>query len=1583
MASNDALAPFWAPTREWFLGAFKEATPAQEGAWKAISQGENTLVVAPTGSGKTLSAFLWALDRTFRRNDPELFELDPPAKPHSKKERTGILYISPLKALGMDVERNLRSPLVGISQAAERLGLQTPEITVGVRTGDTTASERQKLVRNPPDILITTPESLYLMLTSKASETLHGVHTVIIDEVHALAGNKRGAHLALSLERLDEMLPKPAQRIGLSATVRPISDVAEFLGGSRPVEIVAPKTSKTFDLSVIVPVPDMEDVSQQHPGTMDVHAGTDSGPGNWENPERAKSIWPHVEEAIVAKVLAHRSTIVFANSRRLAERLTARLNEIYAESLGYEVEAKGGAATQLLDAATGPDADIQPPILAKAHHGSVSKEQRAIVEDELKSGALRCVVATSSLELGIDMGAVDLVIQVETPPSAASGLQRVGRAGHQVGEVSRAAFFPKHRTDLLRSAAVSERMLSGNIEAVQMIQNPLDILAQQTVAATVLEPLDVERWFDTVRRSSPFKQLPRSAFEATLDLISGKYPSAEFSELRPRVVWDRDAGVLTARPGTAHIAVTSGGTIPDRGLFGVFIAGATSAARVGELDEEMVYESRVGDVFTLGTTSWKIVEITPQRVNVVPAFDQAGKVPFWHGDGPGRPYELGKAIGQFTREISRGGPRAEERLIAAGLEPDARENLFRLLRDQQQATGQLPSDRTLVLERSKDEVGDWQLLLHSPFGARVNSPWALAISARLREQIGVDALAHASDDGIVVRLPETDSAPPGAELFLFDAAEIEAIVTEEIAGSALFGARFREASARSLLMPRRDPSKRTPLWQQRQRASQLLQVARKFPNFPVIMETIREVLQDVYELPALREVLGRLDSRDLKLVEVTTSEPSPFARDLLFGYVASSIYLGDSPLAERRAAALGVDPAMLRELLGQAEMRQLLDAEVIARFSADAARLSAHRMHQGAEGVADLLRVLGPLTVEEVARRLRVSGFDYEGPDAAEAPLAHLPHASEQEALSLLFDLQAQKRVLCLVVAGREFWCAVEDAALLRDALGAALPVGVPEAFLGVVADPLPELLARFARHSGPFATSIFSDRFGLASAVVERALRGLLEQGRLSHGYFLPEELYPPDYDPDAGEWVDVDVLRLLRSRSLAIARGNIQPVSQDAFARFLPKWQGVLLASDQPADGDLSGVDGVMSVVEQLAGVPIPASAWESLVLPARVRDYQLGWLDSLMLAGEVVWWGRGAIGAQDGWLSLYPQDLAQLLLAPERPEAMPGSLDAQILAVLGDGGAYFVSQLAERTGASAEAVTEVLWRLAWAGVVRGDTFVPVRALLGSGLSAHRAPKQRARARTAKSRHSTRALLDQFGSAFAVSDSVAGGRWSLVSAGFSFEDSDRAAQLRAATNVGVMLDRYGVLTRGSVVEERSPGGFAQAYRFLAQLERDGHARRGYIVDGLGGAQFATSATVDLLRSFVSVLDAAPLVAVTLAATDPANAYGGALPWPALPEVGHRPGRKAGALVVLVDGDLVLYLERGGKTVLLFKDDSFVLSAAAKSLLATSQRGDLGQVTIEKVNGEFVYNSPLALALREAGFRESVRGFTLPSRRP
>jgi ATP-dependent Lhr-like helicase len=1647
-AATEALAGFSEPTASWFRAAFAEPTTAQAEAWKAIGNGENVLVVAPTGSGKTLAAFLWAIDKLTREPAPE-----------DAARRCRVLYISPLKALAVDIERNLRSPLAGVAQAMRRMGRPEPQIRVGVRTGDTAADERRQLASKPPDILITTPESLFLLLTSRAREGLRGIETVIIDEVHALAGGKRGAHLALSLERLDAIrgagsqVP-PAQRIGLSATVRPPEEVASFLGGALQVTIAAPPSEKRIDLQIVVPVEDMSDLGRDSTGQR---PRSDADGAD----QRSNSIWPHVEAQVLDAIERHRSTIVFANSRRLAERLCARLNELAAERAVERAELAGGD----------PD-NVSMPVVARAHHGSVSRAERAQIEEALKAGQLPAVVATSSLELGIDMGAVDLVIQVESPPSVASGLQRTGRAGHNVGDVSRGVIFPKYQGDLVQATVVAGRMRSGQIEELRMPRNPLDVLAQQIVAMTAMDDWSVNDVHALVRRAGPFSGLSRPVLEAVLDMLAGRYPSEEFAGLRPRLVWDRATGILRGRPGSQRIAVTSGGTIPDRGLFGVFLAGAADKSgrhsrRVGELDEEMVYESRVGDVFVLGASSWRIEDITADQVIVSPAPGQPGKLPFWHGDAPGRPAELGRAIGEYCRELGAADPeQAATRLSSAGLDRLATSNLLAYLSSQREATGYLPDDRTLVLERFRDELGDWRLILHSPYGAKVHAPWSLAIAARLRERYGgMDVQAMYTDDGIVIRVPDADDPPP-AGFAMLDPDEVEQLVTAELGSSALFASRFRECAARALLLPRRQPGRRSPLWQQRQRAAQLLAVASGYGSFPIVLETIRECLQDVFDVPALVRLMRDLSGRRVRLVEVETATGSPFARSLLFRYIGAFMYEGDAPLAERRAQALALDSALLAELLGEADLRELLDPRVVADAERDLQRLSPGRRCSSAEQLADMIRQIGPLSADEIAER-----------------------CTEREAApAWIAELAAQRRIIEVRIAGEPRFAAIEDAGRLRDALGVALPTGIPAAFTELLPDPLGDLVARYARTRCPFTAVDVAHRYGLGVAVLIGTLHRLSADGRIVEGEFLPSLLAP--------QWCDTGVLQMLKRRSLAKLRHEVEPVPGQVLAAFLPAWQDALHAADIGPDasrtwavsrasprtrrGRVAGPDAVYSVVEQLAGAAVPAAALESLILPARVPGYAAAMLDELTAAGDVVWAGAGALPGGDGWLVLAPADSAPLLLPPPGEITMTPAHEA-VLSALSGGGALFFRALADRVvdqltagkpsranspdgeGADGrdaagrvralnrvtdQAIAAAIWDLVWAGLLTNDTLAPLRTLLSAGKSwvpglrpgglagpGHgpgsgtgtgsgglgATGRGNGVAKNAGNGHAPAAGRPPGGQpGFGSREAAAGrlhrrpgfgrgslpshagpptvsGRWSLLPP----VDPDQTRRLHARALA--LLDRHGIVIRGVAASERVPGGFGALYPVLRALEETGQCRRGYFVEGLGAAQFALPGAVDRMRAMAdSVLawaarhdndarlgtgtpgsataSAEPPV-VVLAAADPANVYGAALPWPTRPDEtpgGHRPGRKAGALVILVAGQLVLYVERGGKTLLSWTAEPALLGPATTALAEAVRAGALGKLTVQRADGGGVYDSPLAQALEAAGFRPTPRGLRL-----
>ena len=1598
-AALDRFSPL---VRDWFTASFAEPTPAQAGAWDAIGRGENTLVVAPTGSGKTLAAFLSSIDALVAA---------PPAAAGAGK--CTVLYLSPLKALAVDVERNLRSPLVGIGSLAARRGIAAPDISVAVRSGDTPSGDRRAFAKDGADILITTPESLFLLLTSRAREMLSGVTTVIVDEVHAVAGTKRGAHLAVSLDRLDALLDRPAQRIGLSATVRPMEEVGRFLTGGRPVTYVRPVSTKVITVDVVVPVPDMSALGEP--------TGDLSGAAAGEPPRT--SIWPHVEERVVDLILSHHSTIVFANSRRLAERLTARLNEIYAERQAVaaaEVDDSGGDEGAAAALGSAPPAQVMaqsgstagaPAVLARAHHGSVSREQRALIEDALKTGRLPAVVATSSLELGVDMGAVDLVIQVESPPSVSSGLQRIGRAGHQVGAPSHGVMFPKYRGDLISSAVVAGRMKTGAIEALRVLLNPLDIAAQQIVAICAMDTITVDELHELLRRSAPFAAMGRGSLEAVLDMLSGRYPSEQFAELRPRLTWDRVTGELTGRPGAQRLAVTSGGTIPDRGMFGVFLAGGDGPGRrVGELDEEMVYESRVGDVFALGSSSWRILEITHEQVLVVPAPGVPGRLPFWKGDSLGRPAALGRAHGEFVREVGALAVfDAQQRLSADGLDGFAADNVIAYLQEQRAALGVVPDEKTVVLERFRDELGDWRLVLHSPYGAAVHAPWALVVAARMRERYGVDVQAMHADDGIVLRLPDVEydgDAPAMMDAIALDPETLEAEVTAEIGGSAVFASRFRECAARALLLPRRQIGKRQPLWQQRQRASQLLEVAAQYPTFPIVAEAVREVLSDVFDVPALVSLMRQIAARSVQIVEVTTNSPSPFARSLLFGYVAQFLYEGDSPLAERRAAALTVDPTLLAELLGGGDglsLRDLLDPQALATTEADLQRLSEHRRARSVDEIADLLRILGPLTTEQVAERST-------GTDAAAA----------------LDDLVSARRAIGVRVGGIERWADPADAPLLRDALGTALPPGIAPSLLEPIADPLGRLLGRYARTRGPFVARDAADAFGLGVAVVTDALRRLAGSGRVVEGEFRPlgQTGLPAGSENDlsaadgvrpgadgAREFVDAEVLRLLRRRSLAALRAEVEPVPADALGRFLPAWNGIVAppkpvavptdgfypigpSSKAPVARPPGGMDALLRAIEQLAGAVLPASALETLVLPARIRAYAPAMLDELTSSGEVLWTGHGALGGDDGWISLHLADSAALTM-PVRTDELLGNGDAPdgelhraLLAVLSRGGAFFFRALTDAVAdemgsfSSDDTIAEVLWDLVFAGLVTGDTLTPLRARLTGGRTTH---KTKAAAPRVRQRGVSGLALLSAGRQQRVGPAVrrggppmVAGRWSLI------PEVETDPTIRAHAAAEVLLDRYGIVTRGAVVAEETPGGFAAVYKVMSAFEESGRVRRGYFVEGLGAAQFATAGAVDRVRAFVSTdADRVPGGGLVLAAADPANPFGGALPWPDRDGDGtHRPARRAGALVVLVDGAPVLYAERGGRTLISFSTVPADLQEGARALAEKVTGGAIGSLTITKVNGTDAVagSGPVMEALTDNGFAVTPQGLRLRS---
>ena len=1557
-AGEAALALFHPITAQWFRAVFDGPTAPQVEGWPAIARGESTLILAPTGTGKTLTAFLWCIDKLMMRTAPEA------------DRGCRVVYVSPLKALAVDVERNLRSPLVGIANMAQRDGLAVRMPDISVRTGDTPQKERARFRRHPGDILITTPESLYLLLTSEAGEGLRSVETVIIDEIHALVPTKRGAHMALSLERLEALTGRRVQRIGLSATQRPLEEVARFLGGAegtgrrvtqsaslqkvegaaelltdvsgeddaagavrfRPVTVVNAGARKTLVLRVEVPVEDMARLGQieEQP----------SGPAS-QGPKRT-SIWQSIYPRLLEIIRERTSTLIFVNARRVAERLAAALNELAGEPL------------------------------ARAHHGSLAATQRTEIEELLKAGKIKALVATSSLELGIDMGAIDLVIQIEAPPSVASGMQRIGRAGHHVGAPSNGIIFPKYRADLVACAAVTRAMHEGHVESTRFLRNPLDVLAQQMVAVVAHPPLsvlDAERrsmhgteeeespgisyatLFALVRSSAPFAGLSQGSFDGVLDMLAGRYPSDEFADLRPRITWDRTRNWITPRAGVKRIAILNGGTIPDRGTYGVFLAGERSKpVRVGELDEEMVFESRTGETFLLGASAWRIEEITHDRVLVSPAPGEAGKMPFWHGDQAGRPLEFGRRIGALVREL-REVPRSVgiARLTQEhDLDPLAAENVLRYLADQELATVAVPDDQNLVIERVRDELGDWRVCVLTPFGSRIHAPWAMAVTAKVRANGGQDVETMWSEDGFVLRFPETDEAP-SVEPILLEAGEAAELVLRQLGSTALFAAKFRESAARALLLPRRRADGRTPLWQQRKRAYDLLSVASRYPSFPILLEAYRECLRDVFDMPALMETLRNIGNRSLRVHTVDSRAPSPFASALLFSYVANYIYDGDAPLAERRAQALSIDQDQLRELMGDADLRELLDVGAIEETEEQLQGLVSEYKVRTMDGVHDLLLRIGDLTQEELRVRCALD-----------------------EVAESVARLMKARRVLEVGIAGEKRLIAVEDAARYRDALGVPLPPGLPTAFLTVAPEAMVDLLRRFARTHGPFTTLEAAGRFGLSAEIVEAVLQRLVQMGRVVEGGFRPGGIHR--------EWCDEEVLRTIRRKSLARLRKEVEPVDQRTLARLFTRWQGVV----QPR----RGLDALLDVIENLQGAPIPASILETEILPARLVGYKASDLDLLIAAGEVVWVGFEPLGERDGRIGLYlAEKLSQLWPVEQgrgkREEGRENGLSAageresQIVEYLRVRGASFFQDLHDGVGGGYPGETlDALWGLVWKGMVTNDGVAALRAYCerssGTSRPARKVHKQGGTA-SFRSRRTT--------------PPTGQGRWALQAAAF---DAGRSGTEWSHAMAQQLLTRYGVVFRETAHAENLPGGFSAVYDVLKAMEESGRIRRGYFAADLGATQFAMPAAVDLLRSLrISEGDKSEML--QLAATDPANPYGALLRWPAAPDAGSSLTRSVGARVILCNGALVAYLRRGNPNVQVFlPEEEPQRSQVAKSVAEffvdrVQERSDDGDVRagmlIASVNGVPVAEHPMAKFLLEAGFAAAPMGFNVRKR--
>jgi ATP-dependent Lhr-like helicase len=1508
-SESDPLTPFHPAVQEWFRTSFDAPTAAQTLGWPVISSGEASLIFAPTGSGKTLTAFLWCINRL-------MFSPVPP-----QKERCRVLYISPLKALAVDVERNLRAPIAGISRVATTRGDQFHVPAVAIRTGDTPQDVRARFLRDPGDILITTPESLYLLLTSNARERLRSIETVIIDEIHALVPTKRGAHMALSMERLELLCERPPQRIGLSATQRPLDEVARFLGGCerrivpatvastavatteselerevetefesdepvsfRPVSIVNTGEKKRLSLRVEVPVEDMTAIGE----TIEIPSGPAA-----QGVART-SIWPAIHPRLVELIRQHRSTLIFVNSRRLAERLAGALNELAGETI------------------------------VNAHHGSISREQRVEIEDRLKSGLLPALIATSSLELGIDMGALDLVIQIEAPPSVASGMQRIGRASHHVGGESNGIIFPKFRGDLVACAAITDAMLRGEIESTRYPRNPLDIVAQQVVAMVAVDDWNADELFASIRQAAPFAELTRTVFDGVLDMLSGVYPSDEFAELRPRVTWDRLKNTLQARESAKRVAIINGGTIPDRGLYGVYLAGAEKGkARVGELDEEMVFESKSGETFVLGASTWRIEEITHDRVLVSPAPGQPGKMPFWKGDAAERPVQFGAQIGKLIRTLRASGrEKALQRLgTDFGLDADASANLMQYIDDQIEAVNVIPDDKTIVIERCRDELGDWRVCVLSPFGGRVHAPWAMAAVAKIRNELGLDVESMWSDDGFVLRFPEADEVPPAGSV-LPGSDEIESLVVRQLGSTSLFAAHFRENASRALLLPRRRPGQRAPLWQQRKRASDLLAVASRFGSFPIILETYRECLRDVFDLPALVDLIRRIEQRDIRAVTVDSDRPSPFASSLLFRYVANYIYDGDAPLAERRAQALSIDQSQLRELLGDAELRDLLDPDALTSVENELQHLDDRYKVKSEDGIHDLLLRIGDLSATELTAR---SSIDVTVP---------------------LQNLLRDRRVIDLPIAGERRLVAAEEAAKYRDALGTPLPTGIADRFLMEQPHAMRDLVSRYARTHAPFTSRDVAHRYAIGVQIVERELQQLAGSGRLMEGEFRPGGMHR--------EWCDSEVLRMLRRRSLAKLRREVEPVEPDALVRMVTSWHGLTHRR--------RGLDALLEVIEQLQGAPLPASLLESDIFPARIENYRPSDLDTLAAAGEIIWTGVEPLGENDGRIAIYLTDALPLLhRAPALTELTEG--ETELVAFLQTNGASFFEAIhAASSNGFPNITVDLLWSLVWRGVVTNDTLHPLRSYVRR--SSRESRGRRTPGRGFRSRR--------------TAPPAAEGRWSLVS---SVARRNASETERATALARQLLTRHGIVTRDTIANENVVGGFSAVYPVLRSMEDAGKIRRGFFVSGIAASQFALAAALDLLRAQRSEPEEPQTL--LLAATDPANPFGSMLRWP-----GESTGsltRSVGARVIIVNGRLAAYISRGTRQLRTFIPEeeptrSLMLGAIASTLADLVQNGSRRALLLSEIDGGSANDHALTPLLVARGFVPTAMGLHLRS---
>jgi ATP-dependent Lhr-like helicase len=1501
MSTHPVLTDFHPIVRAWFERTYGEPTPPQVLGWPSISAGEHTLILAPTGSGKTLAAFLWAINHLVEQHLAG--DLDPGVR---------ILYVSPLKALNNDIERNLESPLQAIRDEAHRTGHKLPIIRSAVRTGDTPQSRRTAMLKHPPDILITTPESLYLMLTSKQARNMfRTVQYIIIDEIHSVCGNKRGVHLSVSLERLQEIATQELIRIGLSATQRPLEKVAEFLGGfqwegetlaPRRVNIIDAGRKKTMDLRVECAAPDFSLLPQE-------------------------SVWPLIFTDILEKIRRHKTTLIFVNNRRLAERVAAKLNEMVA---GDDNDGAAAGRNFNLYAVpmkmTGPDSPgLSEPVAAaqpaspfvQAYHGSMSRHAREQMERDLKDGKLRALVTTSSLELGIDIGSIDLVVQLQSPKGVARGLQRVGRSGHLITAESKGRILPSHREDLVESAVVARAMLEHDVEMTTIPTDCLDVLAQQIVAMVSIEEWDTDGLFRLVRRSACYRDLSRTLYAGVLQMLAGRYTDEAFRELRPRISWDKVNNTLRALPGSGRLAVTSGGTIADRGYFGVYIEDRKT--RVGEVDEEFVYETRTGDTFILGSNVWRVIEMDANRLIVRPAPGQAARMPFWRGEGIGRSFELGKKIGEFRRAMASraDGPDCLQWLQREyPIDSRAAWNIQEYFRRQQTGSGSIPHDHLVLVEGFRDEIGDPRIVVHSSYGRRVNGLLGLVLAHRLQAMTGVESQMLYNDDGILFRCPDRDVLP----LHLFDgltAQEGQDLVLEELLSSPLFGGQFRQNAARALLMPKMAPGKRTPLWLQRLRAADLLQVARRYSDFPIVIETVREVLNDVLDFQHCTEILRALESGAIRVQTVQTEVPSPFTASLLFDFIAVYMYEWDQPRADRQSQYLAVNRELLAEIVDLESAPSLLRPEAIDSVEQYLQHVSTGTRARSPEELMELLIRVGDLTEEEIVARCDGDGR------------------------AMLHELAADGRAVPVFIANGTRWIAGEEKTIYQS-LDAE--------------DHARHVLGRYIQSHGPVTSSELAQRFGFQPERVEAIARNLERNSSLLRGRFRPSGL------PSSGEeqWCYRPTMERIHRQTISILRREITPSSPGEFTGFLLHWQHV-----NPA-ARMTAAEGLEECLAQLQGLPLPSEIWEREILRSRLRDYGPAAMNELASRGIIVWAGAGP-----GRMKCLFRGEAGYFLPTEADEDALGAPARRILEYLRHNGASFYSDLRSGGNLSLSAINAGIGELFWDGWVTNDVFTELTGIRRSTRMAQDAPVERVEL-VLPLRSPGRSRIVQ--TARKAIRQVPGwtGRWSLVrSPGVLGSPGDE--EEIAARQAAQLLQRYGIVAREFYRREDLLPWPLVALQFQ-RMEMRGEIRRGYFIQGLSGMQYALPAAVDELRRLKSEqVERQPVIVIN--ACDPANIYGPGIELPGRGEGQPAPGRLPGNFVALCGGTPILWIENlGGKIWTIGRPETEQVTEALTLLADRSklppQIRPFREIILEYWDGERPARTAWAGVLRQLGFK-------------